>query len=237
MAGELNGKVAVVTGAAGNVGRAVAARFAAGGARLVLIDHKLERVKAMATEFADGTIGEACDLSDPAAVEALFGRLEASVGKIDVVAHTVGGFTSGKPVHEESIDVLDKMLNMNLRPIWVFCGRAAKHMVANETKGKIVVVLARAAYKGGANMAAYTASKAAAQRLVESMALELRDKGINVNGIAPSTIDTPPNRESMPKADFSKWVTVESIAETIAFLASDAAQDINGATLEVYGRA
>ncbi|MDZ4766581.1 MAG: SDR family NAD(P)-dependent oxidoreductase [Chloroflexota bacterium] len=237
MAGELSGKVAVVTGAAGNVGRATAVRFAAGGARLVLIDHKLERVQALAAEFGGDTVGEAADLGDVAAVDALFGRLAASVGQIDVVAHTVGGFASGKPVHEEGIDVLEKMLNLNVRPVFVFCGRAARYMIERETHGKIVVVLARAVYKGAANMGAYTASKAAGQRLVESMALELRDKGINVNAVAPSTIDTPPNRESMPKADFSKWVTGESLAETIAFLASDAAKDLHGTTMEVYGRA
>jgi NAD(P)-dependent dehydrogenase (short-subunit alcohol dehydrogenase family) len=237
MAGEFNGKVAVVTGAAGNVGRAVAARLAAGGARLVLLDHKLERVQAVAAEFGAETVADAADLGDVAAVDALFGRLEAAVGRIDLVVHTVGGFAFGKPVHDESIETLEKMLNLNVRPVWVFCGQAARHMVANATRGKIVVVLARAAYKGAANTGAYTASKAAAQRLVESMAAELRDKGINVNGVAPSIIDTPPNRESMPNADFSKWVTTDSLAESIAYLASDAARDLHGTTLEVYGRA
>ncbi|PJF24318.1 MAG: short-chain dehydrogenase, partial [Phototrophicales bacterium] len=99
------------------------------------------------------------------------------------------------------------------------------------------MVLARAAYKGAANTAAYTATKAAAQRLMESMSLELRDHGINVNGVAPSIIDTPPNRASMPNADFSRWVTTDSLADAIAFLVSDAARDLHGVTLDVFGRA
>jgi NAD(P)-dependent dehydrogenase (short-subunit alcohol dehydrogenase family) len=98
-------------------------------------------------------------------------------------------------------------------------------------------VLARAALKGSKDHSAYTASKAAAQRIVESMAAELRDHGINVNGVLPSTIDTPANREAMPNADFNKWVKPAEIADAIAFLASPAAKAIHGVSLEVYNRA
>ena len=97
-------------------------------------------------------------------------------------------------------------------------------------------LLAKSALKGAANNGAYTASKAAAQRIVESMALELRDKAINVNAVLPSTIDTPQNRKEMPNADQAKWVTGDDIADVILFLASDAAAKIHGASIEVYGR-
>jgi NAD(P)-dependent dehydrogenase (short-subunit alcohol dehydrogenase family) len=236
MAGEFEGKVVVVSGGAGNLGRAVARRFAEAGAKLVLLDHSAERLQTVAQELGGDMMTEALDLNDAAAVDGLIGRIEARFGQIDVLAHTVGGFASGKPIHENPYDVMEKMINLNVRPIYVFVGRVAKHMVEKGVSGRIVVVLAKAALKGAANQGAYTASKAAAQRLVESMALELRDKNIMVNGVAPSIIDTPPNRQDMPNADFSKWVTPDDLANAIAFLASPATRSITGTTLEVYGR-
>jgi len=110
-------------------------------------------------------------------------------------------------------------------------------MLEKGVAGKIVFVLARASLKGAAGSSAYTASKAAAQRVMESLSAEVRDAGIHVNAVLPSTIDTPPNRESMPKADTSKWVTPEQVADAIAFLASDAASALHGVSLEVYNRA
>lgn len=232
----MTNKIALVTGAAGNLGRTVSKRLAGEGARLVLVDHHVERLMALTDEIGGGAIGETADLSSPEAVEALIGRLEAAVGQVDAVVHTVGGFTYGKPVHEESLETLQSMYMLNVVPIYVFCGRIARHMVERGVKGKIAMVLARAAYKGAANSAAYTATKAAAQRLMESMSLELRDHGINVNGVAPSIIDTPPNRASMADADFSRWVTPDSLADAITFLVSDAARDLHGVTLDVFGR-
>lgn len=236
MSSEFAGKTVVITGAAGNLGRAVVKRFAEGGARLALLDHHAERLQALQAEYGAETLTETVDLGDVAAVDALFARWEASGVRLDGVVHTVGGFVYGKPVHEENIETLERMFNLNVRPIYVFCGRAARHMVEHQIAGKIVMVLARAAFKGAANTAAYTATKAAAQRLMESMSLELRDQGINVNGVAPSIIDTPPNRQDMPKADFSKWVTTDDLASAIAYLASDGARSLHGTTLEVYGR-
>jgi len=125
---------------------------------------------------------------------------------------------------------------LNARSVYVTCGAAARHMVERGTAGSIVVVLARAALKGAKNQAAYTASKAAAQRVVESMAAELLDYGIRVNAVMPSTIDTPANRASMPNADFSRWVPPAQIADVIFFLASAAAAPISGDSIAVYGR-
>jgi NAD(P)-dependent dehydrogenase (short-subunit alcohol dehydrogenase family) len=101
--------------------------------------------------------------------------------------------------------------------------------------GRIVNVGAGAAGKGGAHMGAYAASKSAVARLTESMAAELREKGIHVNCVLPSIIDTPENRKDMPEADPSRWVSPQSLAGVIAFLASDAARDIHGASVPVTG--
>lgn len=230
------GKVVMVTGATGNLGQVVARTFAAEGAKLALVARDAADLAALAAELPVETLAEAADLGDPASVDALVGRIEARFGGIDVLAHTVGGYAAGKPVHETPVEVLEKVIALNVRPVYVTCGRVARSMVERGQGGKIVVVLAKSALKGSAKNAAYTASKAAAQRIVESMALELRDQGINVNAVLPSIIDSPQNRQDMPSADTAKWVTPDDVAAAMLWLASDAAAKIHGASLEVYGR-
>jgi NAD(P)-dependent dehydrogenase (short-subunit alcohol dehydrogenase family) len=230
------GKVVLVTGATGNLGQVVARKFAAQGAKLALVARNADDLKALADELGGETMTEAADLGDPESVDALVKRIEARFGGIDVLAHTVGGYAAGKPVHETGIDVLEKVINLNVRPVFVTCGRVAKSMVERGQGGKIAVVLAKSALKGSANNGAYTASKAAAQRIVESMAAELRDQNINVNAVLPSIIDSPPNRKDMPNADPAKWVTADDVANAILFLCSPEGEKLNGASLEVYGR-
>ncbi len=236
MMAAFDGKVVVVTGATGNLGQVVARKFAAQGAKLALIAREASDLKALADELKGETLSEAADLSDPASVDGLVGRIFARFGQIDVLAHTVGGYAAGKPVHESDIDVLEKMFALNVKPIYVTAGRIAKAMVERGQGGKIVVVLAKSGLKGQANAAAYTASKAAGQRIVESMALELRDKNINVNAVLPSIMDSPANRKDMPNADPAKWVTTDDVADAILFLSSPESNKINGASIEVYGR-
>ena len=234
-----DGKVVVVTGASGNLGQALARRFAAQGAKLALVARDAEALRALAAELnASGTesLVEVADLGDPASADALVKRVEAQLGSIDVLAHTVGGYAAGKAVHDSDVDVLEKMFALNVRPIYVTAGRVARAMVERGAGGKIVVVLAKAALKGAAKSAAYSASKAAAQRIIESMALELRDANINVNAVLPSIIDSPVNRADMPNADPARWVTADEVADAILFLASAQADKIHGASLEVYGR-
>ncbi len=231
-----DGKVILITGASGNLGRAVARKFAAEGAKLALVARSQGDLDALANDLSVETLVEAADLSDPAAVEALIGRVVARFGGIDGLVHTVGGYAAGKPVHETDVALLDKLYNLNLRPVFVTAGRVAAAMVARGQSGKIVVISAKSGLKGSAKNAAYSASKSAVLRIVESMALELRDQGINVNAVLPSIIDSPENRADMPNADPAKWVTPDEIADVIAFLCSDAAAKINGASIEVYGR-
>jgi NAD(P)-dependent dehydrogenase (short-subunit alcohol dehydrogenase family) len=231
-----DGKVAFVTGATGNLGQVVARRFAGEGAKLVLVARNADDLKALADELGGDTMTEAADLGDPDSVDALVRRVETRFGGIDVLAHTVGGYAAGTPVHATGIDVLEKVINLNVRPVFVTCGRVARSMVERGQGGKIVIVLAKSALKGSANNGAYTASKAAAQRIMESMALELRDQGINVNAVLPSIIDSPQNRKDMPNADTAKWVTADDLADAILFLASPGGAKLNGASLEIYGR-
>ncbi len=242
MVGEFANKVVMVTGAVGAVGSTVVERFAAEGASLILFDHNQAKIDQAADQLRAAhtgidVLGIAGDATDPESVERMMAAVELRFGRIDVLAHTIGGFAFGDPVYAMDLNTVDKMFALNVRPIYVLVGRVVKAMLDTNTAGKVAIILARAAIKGAANSSAYNASKAAAQSIMESLSLEVRDKGINVNGVLPSIIDTPANRASMEKADFSKWVTRDDIADAILFLSSDKAKSLHGVSLEVYGRA
>jgi NAD(P)-dependent dehydrogenase (short-subunit alcohol dehydrogenase family) len=127
------------------------------------------------------------------------------------------------------------MMDLNARSAFI-TSQAVIPQMLKQGSGAIIHIAARPGLAGRANMAAYSASKSAVIRLTESMAAEYKEAGIRVNCIIPGTIDTPQNRRDMPDAETSKWVEPESLAEVILFLASQAARDINGAAIPVYGR-
>jgi len=234
---DFTDQVAIVTGAAGNLGEAVARAFYATGARLVLVGQSLERLEATFADLADSEkcLFAAVDLTDASAVEGMVYEAVKHFGRVDILANVAGGFRSGPPVHETPLETWDFMLNLNARTTFLASRAVIPHML-QQGRGKIVSVAARAGLQGKANMAAYVVSKSAVTRLTESMAAELKDKGINVNCILPGTIDTPQNRRHMPQADFNKWVSPAEMANVILFLASDAAQAVQGAAVPVYGR-
>lgn len=238
--GQFDGKIIMVTGAGGNLARGVLTRFAQEGAALVMVDVRTEWLDSAAEALKDQLgphLKIASDIGVPEQMDAAIQQAHAAYGRIDVLIHTAGGFAAGTPVHQNSLDEFQRMMYLNAQLVWVACGRVAKYMVDQAIKGSIIAVLARSGLKGAKNMAAYTASKAAAERIIQSMAAELLDYGIRVNGVMPSTIDTPANRRDMPNADFSRWVTPQQIADVMAFLASDAASAISGDSVGVYGRA
>ncbi|MFN2302344.1 MAG: SDR family oxidoreductase, partial [Anaerolineales bacterium] len=125
---------------------------------------------------------------------------------------------------------------LNARTVFLTSRAAIPHFI-DQGHGKIINIGARAALSGKPYMAPYIVSKSAVIRLTESMAAELKEfAGINVNCILPGTIDTMRNRQDMPDADFSKWVTPQALADVIVFLASEDARAINGASIPVFGR-
>lgn len=230
---DFTDRVALVTGAGGALGGAVAQAFQTAGARLVLVDHQVERLQA-AWGADERALVVAADLSDPASTQAMVRAALDRFGQIDCVANTVGGYRAGTPVHETPIETWEFVLTLNARTAFVLSQAVVPHLLARG-QGKIVHVAARAGLAGTAKHAAYNASKSAVIRLTESLAAELRMQGINVNCILPGTIDTPANREATPNADFSRWVAPAALADVILFLCSDAARAINGAAVPVYG--
>jgi NAD(P)-dependent dehydrogenase (short-subunit alcohol dehydrogenase family) len=154
--------------------------------------------------------------------------------RIDILLNIVGGYYAGTPVHETSLDTWDFMLNLNARSV-VIASSAVIPTMLEQKSGKIINIASRAAIRGTANTAAYSASKSAVLRITESMSAELKVSGVNVNCVIPGTIDTPDNRLAMPEVDYNHWVSPDSIAGVIVFLASDAARDVHGAAIPIFG--
>jgi NAD(P)-dependent dehydrogenase (short-subunit alcohol dehydrogenase family) len=230
-------RTVVVTGAAGNLGRAVASAFAAQGANLVLIDLKREALEAAyGTENSEGEqrLFLAANLLEQAQVNQALATAIERFGRIDVLCNLAGGFRMGDAVHESSDQNWDFLFNLNSRTLLHTSRAIVPHML-QAGGGKIINVGAFAAQKGQAQMGLYTAAKSVVIRLTESMAAELRTKNINVNCVLPTIIDTPENRAAMPDADPANWVAPEALADVVVFLASDAARAVHGAALPVTG--
>lgn len=229
-------RTVLITGAAGNLGRAVADSFARAGDSLVLFDRSddvLQRAFAGPDAAADRML-VAVDLLQADDVGHAVGRAAAQFGHIDVLCNLAGGFTMGTPVHATGDADWQRMQDLNVRTV-LNMTRAVVPLMVQRGRGKIINVGANAARRGAAQMGAYIASKAEVLRLTETMAAELRELGINVNCVMPSIIDTPQNRADMPDADPKRWVAPEALAAVIAFLASDAADAVHGACIPVTG--
>jgi len=227
---RFTGRTVVVTGAAGNLGRAVSAAFAAEGAALVLVDRDAATLDRAYPHPSPALVHAPADLGDAESVAAAL----AGVTHVDVLCNLAGGFTMGEAVHETSAGTWDFLIGLNARSI-VHTARAVVPRMIAAKGGKIVNIGAASALRGEALKGSYCASKAAVLRLTETMSAELGGHGINVNCVLPGTLDTPQNRAAMPDADPGRWVKLESLAGVILFLASPAAADIHGASIPVTG--
>lgn len=234
---EFDQSVVVITGAAGNLGRAVARAFAAHGAHLALLDRNADGIEQTIAECEGQTSAWpfTTDLIDGETVAETFEAVRKTFGHVDVLANIAGGFTMGPLIQDTPDKDWDFMMNLNARSVFNTC-RCAIPIMLKRGKGRIVNVSARAAEQGKGKMGPYCASKAAVLTLTESLAAENRFNNINVNCILPGTIDTPQNRADMPDADFSTWVPPRALADVVLFLASEAARCVSGAAIPVYGK-
>ncbi len=232
--GALIGKVAVLTGGNGNLGRAVTRRLHQEGAQLALLVRDPDRAKALFKDLDDDRLLllEA-DLLDEASVAAAVQQVQTHWGGIDMLANLAGGFRMAPAVHAGALQDFRAMLDLNFY--------AALHSIqavvpALERRGGGQIVNIGAAVEPApAQLAAYAASKSALLRLTEALSAEWRGRGIQVNAILPGIIDTPENRAAMPDADISGWVSPEQLAEVIAFLVSPGAEAVHGALIPVTG--
>jgi len=225
----MDGKVIVVTGASGALGKVVAETALARGARIAGVDYASTRIPATDNRIELGGV----DLSDAAAARKAIDAIMAHFGRLDALVNIAGGFAF-ETVADGDPTTWQRMYALNVLTALNASRSALPHLLASGA-GRIVNVGAMGALQAGSGMGAYAASKAGVHRLTEALAAEWKGR-ITVNAVLPSTIDTPANRASMPRADFAKWVTPQELAEVILFLVSDAASAVTGALLPVSGR-
>lgn len=234
---RFSGKVVLVAGGTGGLGRAVSLAFLEEGAKLVVTyrdQAEFDALKSVAGVNASSLLGRRVDVTDETAVRQLFDAVLKEHGQVDALVNAVGGYVGGMNLWELETKVFDQMLALNLRSGYAL-SRAAIPAMLKRKRGAIVNVASKAALDHAAGASAYAASKAAAVALMDSLAAEVKGTGVRVNSILPSIIDTEPNRKAMPSADFAKWPKPQEIARVILFLCSDDAKLIHGAAVPVYG--
>lgn len=227
-------KLVVVTGGAGALGQSVVSYYAERGARVAVLDYSDELLDRTFAEKDANNLYLSCDLTARESSAGAVNQVVEGFGGIDILCNIAGGFMMGQDVHETTDATWDFLFNLNTRSILNMASAVVPIMLSGGG-GKIINIAAQAATAGAAKMGVYTASKAAVMRLTESMALELREQNINVNCILPGTIDTQRNRDDMPTADHSKWVSTADLAKVIGFLSSDDAIAVHGAGVPVDG--
>ena len=224
------GRSVLVTGATGGLGGAVVDAFVEAGAAVTAVSRKVEGERARG-----GLRWFAADLMTTAGAEAAVAAAVEHGGKLDALAHVLGGFAGGSPVFETDDEVWDRMMALNLRAAFLTI-RAAMPRMLDNGYGRIVAVGSRAGVEAVPGLSAYSVSKAGLNALIRTVAEEGKDNGITANVVLPSVIDTPANRASMADADFERWVQPAAIAAHVAWLASEQAGDVTGALLPIYGR-
>jgi NAD(P)-dependent dehydrogenase (short-subunit alcohol dehydrogenase family) len=221
----------VITGAAGALGQAVAKHFLAAGHRVALLDQDENRLREVFGTPANALL-LAADVTSAPSVAKVIAHVAKAFTFIDGLVHVAGGFEMGEPVHQISRASWDRMMTLNA---WSFVNltQAVIPLMKGQGSGRVVAVSANAASEGQALKGAYCAAKSALQRLVESLSHEVRAEGIHVNSVAPTTLDTPANREAMPDADRSAWVSLDVAAQAIAFLATPAGAAVHGQHIQL----
>lgn len=221
----LNGQVVMITGATGGLGQAVTSAFALAGAKLVLVSRHLPE------NLPNNMLALSADVTDEHQVDRVMVEAKNQLTRIDCVINLVGGFATGR-LAETDMSVWSKMLSLNLTSAFLL-SKGAVRIMTEQGAGRIVHVAALAAVEPFAGAGAYIIAKSGLYALVKVLALEMRGSGVTVNGVLPTTIDTPANQQSMPDADYHQWVKPEAIAALLVYLASDEAQALNGALIPI----
>jgi NAD(P)-dependent dehydrogenase (short-subunit alcohol dehydrogenase family) len=229
MGKTLSGKIALVTGANGGLGKSVTQALLDAGATVVGLSRKIEQSEFSGPNF----FAVPADISSGPSAKKMVDEIVARHKRIDILAHLVGGFAGGSRIDETDEATFQQMFEVNLNAAFYLL-RAVIPYMRQARSGRIIAIGSRAAEDPGPGVGAYSASKAAVVSLIETVARENKDLGITANSILPGTMDTPVNRKAMPKADFSTWVRTESVASLILWLATES--DVTGAVIPVYGK-
>lgn len=235
MSDTLNGKNIAVTGGTGALGSAVVGKLLNEGAVCHIPNsHAAAPSHFPYSDHKNVKLTHNIYLADVDTVDSYYETIPSLWASI----HLAGGFASA-PVEKTEAASFDELMETNVQTAFLCCRASVRAMLANGSGGRIVNVSARPGLdpRRGSGMVAYATSKAAVAAMTVALAEEMKSKGILVNAIAPSTLDTPANRAAMPDADFSKWVSLEAAAEAIVYLISPTNQAISGTLVPLYGRA
>ncbi len=231
----MQGKTIVVTGGFGALGSAVAEAAVQRGASVAVLDFAASAPAGLTDRLGpEALLIGGVDLASPQAAEKAMAAVMSRYGRIDALLNIAGGF-QWETVEDGKAETWDRVFALNLKTALNACKAALPYLLESGA-GRIVNVGAQSALQAASGMGPYAASKSAVHRLTESLADELKLKGVTVNAVLPSTIDTPANRADMPNADFSRWVPPADLAAVILFLASDEARAVTGALIPVSGR-
>jgi NAD(P)-dependent dehydrogenase (short-subunit alcohol dehydrogenase family) len=226
----LQNKIAMVTGADGGLGTHVTRALLDAGATVIGVSRKAQPASSDKASY----LAVAADLSSAETAKRTVDEIAARFGRVDILAHLVGGFAGGKTIAETDDTTFQRMLDLNLKSAFYVLRAVIPHM-RRAGRGSVIAIGSRAAEDPGPGVGAYSASKAALVSLIRTVAIENKDVAITANVLLPGTMDTPTNRQAMPGADTSQWVQPASVASLIAWLASEAGKDVNGAVIPVYG--
>ena len=230
----MTGRVAIVTGGTGALGQSVVLRFLHDGAAVAvpwIVPEEWEALRSRAGGGSARLHGARVDVTGESALAAFVTDVLARHQRLDVLVNTVGGFAGGD-LASTSLAEWRRMLDLNLTSTVIGC-RAVLPAMRAVGRGRIVNVASRAVVPPAGGFIAYTVAKSAVIALTQALAQEERPRGIAVNAVLPSTMDTPANRRAMPDADRSGWVSTEAVADVIAYLASDAAAAVTGACVAI----
>ncbi|NOX37986.1 MAG: SDR family oxidoreductase [Calditrichaeota bacterium] len=230
-------KTVVITGGTGGLGRAVVAAFLADGARVWTNYRREDRFQDLqqAVSASPALQGISADLTDEEQVQQFFDRVLQVDGHVDVLIHLTGGFWMGGEIADTPLGKWDAMMRLNLLTTFL-CTRKAFQVMKQQLGGRIFTVASRTALDLPAGMGAYSVSKAGVIALTQVLANEGKAYNITANVILPSIIDTPANRQAMPDADYSKWVTPEDIARLLVQLCRDDIRSLSGTEIKMYGK-
>lgn len=221
----------MITGAKGGLGTFVTKAFLEAGATVAGVSRSIESKDFDHPNFN----AMPASVEDSASAGRVVESIVTKLGRLDILVHTVGAYAGGATIAETDDAAVDHMLDANLKSAFLVMRAVIPHL-RSQGSGRILAIGSRAAVEPAAGSAPYNLSKAALISLIRTAALENKDRNITANIILPGTIDTPVNRSAMPGADTSTWVSPAQIAELLTYLASDSAQQINGAVIPIYGQ-